>query len=122
MLKQKARQLAAEQGRDFNPSDGWFSWWKAQCNVVQHKDHGEKQDLDVMAATELRADILPTILEQYQPHDVFRADQTGVSYLGFPDRGHAMLKEGFAGGKKSYGPHHIALLCKRMGLRSGLFW
>ncbi|XP_006004800.1 tigger transposable element-derived protein 4-like [Latimeria chalumnae] len=109
MLKQKVTQLAAEQGKEFNPSDGWLSCWKARHNVVQHKEHGEKQDADLPAAAEWKAETLPSILDEFQPCDIFNVDKTGLFYWSFLDRGLGMLREEFAGGKKAM--DRITLLC-----------
>ncbi|XP_006007310.2 tigger transposable element-derived protein 4-like [Latimeria chalumnae] len=109
MLKQKATQLAAEQGKEFNPSDGWLSCWKARHNIVQRKEYDEKQDADLPAAAEWKAETLPSILDEFEPCDIFNADETGLFYWGFPDRGLGMLREELAGGKKAM--DCITLLC-----------
>ncbi|XP_064410227.1 tigger transposable element-derived protein 4-like [Latimeria chalumnae] len=109
MLKQKATHLAAEQGKEFNPSDGWLSRWKARHNIVQRKEYGEKQDADLPAAAEWKAETLPSILDEFKPRDIFNADETGLFYRGFSDRGLDMLREQFAGGKKAM--DRITLLC-----------
>lgn len=53
LIRQKKKsnpiQLAAEQGKVFNASEGWFSRWKVRHNVVQPRDHGEKQVTDTSA-------------------------------------------------------------------------
>ncbi|XP_005995615.1 tigger transposable element-derived protein 6-like [Latimeria chalumnae] len=109
LLKQKATQLAAEKGKEFNLSDSWLSHWNARHNVAQHKEYVEKQDADLPAAAEWRTDTLPSILVEYQPRDVSNTDETSLFYRGFPDRGLNVLMEHFTGSKKAM--DCITLLC-----------
>ena len=100
-LKQKACDLARTQGTDFIPSDGWLSRWKARHNIVFKKEHGEKQDAELTSASDWKQDILPDILRSFKEEDVFNADETGLFFSGYPDRGHCAKGSDLAGGKKA---------------------
>ncbi|RXM30299.1 Tigger transposable element-derived protein 3 [Acipenser ruthenus] len=86
MLKQKAADLAAAEGTDFMPSDGWLSRWKARHNVVFKKEEGERQDSDWSAALDWKRKILPQILDSYSPNDIFNADESGLFFRDFPEK------------------------------------
>ena len=84
-MKQKASQLATAQGKEFNPSDGWLSRWKARNNVKEHREHGEKQDADLPAAAEWKTSILPGILQTFESINIFNADETALYFRGYPN-------------------------------------
>lgn len=113
MLKQKAADLAAAEGTDFMPSDGWLSRWKARHNVVFKKEEGERQDSDWSAALDWKRKILPQILDSYSPNDIFNADESGLFFRDFPEKGHCLKGEELAGSKKAK-DRITALLCANM--------
>ena len=98
VLKQKASDLARAQGSDFFPSDGWLSRWKVRHNVVFRKEHGEKQSADLQSATDWKRDVLPQILGTFSEDDIYNADETGLYFRGYPDRGHCIKGTELAGG------------------------
>ena len=110
LLKQKACDHAHTQGTDFTPSDGWLSRWKVRHNIVFKKEHGEKQDADLASASDWKRDILPGILRSFKEEDIFNADETGLYFRCYPDRGHCAKGSGLAGGKKAK-ERITALLC-----------
>ncbi|CAF4531854.1 unnamed protein product, partial [Rotaria magnacalcarata] len=56
---------------------------------------------------------LPLIIDQYDPHDVYNADETGLFFKALPDRSLVMAKEKCKGGKKSK-ERFTVLLCTNM--------
>ena len=69
--------------------------WKSRHNIIFKKEHGEKQATDLQAALDWKADILPAV------DNIFNADETGLCYLGYPDRGHCLRGDELSSGKKA---------------------
>jgi hypothetical protein len=51
-------------------------------NIVYKRLHEEKKDSDFTAADHWVTNVLPNLLETYQPQDIYNADETG---LALPD-------------------------------------
>ena len=107
-LKQKAIALACAQGSEFTLSDGWLSRWKARNNMGFKKEQGEKQDADLSLASDRKRGILPDILRSFSKEDIFNADETGIYFRSYPDKGHCARGSDLAGGKKA---NNCSLLC-----------
>ncbi|XP_070550158.1 tigger transposable element-derived protein 4-like [Ptychodera flava] len=113
LLKQKATELAAAEGSEFTPSDGWLSRWKSRHNIAYKKEQGEKQNADFPAAQHWRQHIIPAILQAYNKDDIFNADETGLYYRGLPDKGHCLKGDELVGGKKAM-ERITTLVCANM--------
>jgi len=70
-------------------------------NIVFKKEHGEKQAADLQAALDWKADVLPEILQSFKKEDIFNADETGLNYRGYADRGRCLKEDELSGGKKA---------------------
>nr|XP_032825132.1 tigger transposable element-derived protein 6-like [Petromyzon marinus] len=109
VMKEKARQLAAELGREFEPSDGWFNRFKARHSIALRRDRAETPQLRqrrpqhavLESAEQRRASVLRELLHQFPPDDVFAADETALFPRGFVDRGLATMAEAPHGRKKA---------------------
>ena len=106
ILIEKAKQLAAADGEiliflDFTPTTSWIQRWRGRHVVVWKKEEGEKQDADIQSADEWIQIVLPHLLQQFWPHDIFNADETGLYFRGFPERGYGLKNENLCGGKKA---------------------
>ncbi|XP_061427388.1 tigger transposable element-derived protein 6-like [Lethenteron reissneri] len=105
LMKEKARQLAAELGREFEPSDGWFNRFKARHSIALRRDRAETPRLGQRAVPESaerrRASVLPELLRQFPPDDVFTADEAALFPRGFVDRGLATTAEAPCGRKRA---------------------
>ena len=102
-LKQKATEIAAADGKEFAPSDGWLSRWKNRYNIVYRRKQDKKES----------ADILPDLLESFAANDIFSADETGLYYQGIPDKEHCQGGDAPEGGKMAEA-RITALLCANM--------
>ena len=101
VLKTKAKELAAARGSDFEPTEGWLCRWKIRHNLIYKREFGEKQHADVAAANEWKKAGMQEILEEYAPEDIFNADEFGLYFRGFPDKGYILKGSELPGGKKA---------------------
>ncbi|GFR87888.1 tigger transposable element-derived protein 4 [Elysia marginata] len=113
LLKKKATELAASKGESFNPSNGWLYRWKQKYGVAFKKEHGEKQAANFAAAQAWRDGELLKILDAFEPRNIFNADETGLYFRGFPDRGYCSKSTELTGGKKAM-ERITLLLCANM--------
>ena len=73
---------------NFNPIDGWLTRWKERNNIVYRKLHGEKQDTDFDAADNWMTIILPQLLKDYDPSQIFDTNETRLFYWALPEYTH----------------------------------
>jgi len=86
LLMEKADQLAHGLGiTDFKATNGWLERWKTRNAIQFKKQHGEKQDEDDFGAERWAIEVLPGILKDYSPKDIFNADETGLYWRAIPD-------------------------------------
>ena len=101
VLQTKAEELATEFGYDdFKCSTGWLSRFKVRHDIVFRKLCDESAVVDEEIASSWREQ-LESILTDYEPKDVFNADETGLVFKLLPDRTFAFKGEDCKGGKKS---------------------
>ena len=83
LLKSKANALAEELGiNDWEASDGWLHRFKHWHGMVFKNVCGKS-----MTVTEKwYQETLPLLLDQYEPSDIFNADETGLFYQCLPDK------------------------------------
>ncbi|CAG2196328.1 unnamed protein product [Mytilus edulis] len=68
--------------------------------IIHTKLHGEKKDSDVKATKNYLEHILSNLLEQFNPNDVYNADETGLYYRALPENTLTRKDDNVAGGKK----------------------
>ncbi|KAK3762435.1 hypothetical protein RRG08_009825 [Elysia crispata] len=100
LLKEKATQLASQMGLEFHPTEGWMNRFKHRNGLSFKREHGEKQSTDFRAVEHYQAEKLPALFSQYSPEDIYIADETGLFFNGFPDRGYSYKPVELSGGKK----------------------
>ena len=72
MLKAKAEEFARRLGStDFVATDGWLSHWKARHDIKFKRAHGEKTSVDNAGAENWVASVLPGLLSEYNPADIY---------------------------------------------------
>lgn len=96
---------------DFNASNRWLSQFKTRENIAFKKLHGEKKDAYTDAAQQWISNVLPEITRQYNPKDIYNADETGIYYRAIPNSTHVMKNESVSGSKKC---KRKALVCANM--------
>ena len=86
LLMEKAEQLSLGLGlADFKATTGWQERWKTRNTVHFKKLHGEKQDADDFGTERWVTEVLPKILADYSPRNIFNADKTGLYWRAIPD-------------------------------------
>lgn len=98
ILQQKAQEIANELGlSDWVCSDAWISRWKTRHAISLKQVSGEGNSVDMTVVTDFQTNVLPKILQNYAPKDVFNADETALFWRAQPTKT-LELK-----GKKCYG-------------------
>ena len=69
---EKAEDLAKKLGHtNFVATEVWLSRWKARHQIRYKQAHGEKGSTDIKSAEEWTSTILPGLLEEYRPNEVY---------------------------------------------------
>lgn len=101
MLKEKAISFAEKLGiKSFNASEGWLTNFKRRQNIVFKKICGESASVDPNVCSAWK-DELAAILADYDPHNVFNTDETGLFFKCLPDSTFTFKDEKCHGGKHS---------------------
>lgn len=102
VLQEKAQELAQKLNKpDFRATNGWFCRWKSCTGVVYKRIHGEKKDADMSAADRWITDVLPSLLNDYKPEDIYNCDGSGIYYRAMPGGTLAHKIEAISGSKKA---------------------
>jgi hypothetical protein len=100
-LTEKAKIIATQLNTDnFSASNGWASIFKDRHGLVFKKLAGESAEVSV-ESTDTRLESLPSLLEGYEPCNIYNADKTGLFFNVFPDRNLAYKGESCHGRKHS---------------------
>jgi len=89
-LQNQARKFTTSLGipeTEFAASVGWLQRFKKRHGIVQKKVCGKAKSVD-QATNEYASwqRQLHTILNEYEPSEVFNADETALFYRAMPDR------------------------------------
>ncbi|XP_064463595.1 tigger transposable element-derived protein 4-like [Ornithodoros turicata] len=80
IIKEKAQDIALQlRCTDFSASDGWLSRFKNRHELVYRSVVGKSKDVPREVCEDWQRGRLRELLEQYQPQDVYNADETGSS-------------------------------------------
>ena len=110
----KAVAIAEEIGfPDFQPNPSWLQRFKKRNGIVFNKVSGEAGSVSEKTVEDWKSKTLPHILKDYQPSDIFNADETGLFYRCLPNKTHVFKGETCTGGKQSK-ERVTLLLCANM--------
>ena len=85
IMLEKAKELAADFGHvDFKPSHGWLERLKARNNIRFKATANRTVASSREKSDEWLKDILPKLIEGYDPNDIFNADETALLYKAVP--------------------------------------
>lgn len=101
ILLEKAAELAKTMGIVFNSSPSWIERFKARNGIHFRTICGESASAPVDGANKWISTDLQRILAEYEPKDIFNADETGLFYQCLPNKSLVEKGETCAGGKLS---------------------
>ena len=84
MLLEKALSLAIQLNSDYQFNPSWLERLTKRENISFQKIHGEKRAVDTEGAESWTSQFLPSIVEGYEPHNIFNADESGLFYKTTP--------------------------------------
>ena len=114
VLEEKATHFASVLDKpDLKVTNGWLCRWKTRHGIKFKKCHGEKMDADLDAADQWRSNVLPELLQQYAPRDVYKADETGIYFRAEHDGTLSFSTDRLSGRKKAK-ERVTALVCANM--------
>ena len=103
---------------DFKASNGWFEKFKERHRLSFKKLCGKSAEVDAATVYGLRKEQLKTLLEKYEPDNVFNADETALYYKLMPDKSLVLKgKENVHGGTCSKQLLTVLLAANKTGTR-----
>lgn len=84
MLMEQAQKMAITMDVDFTPSNGWLSRFKSRENITFTRICGEKASADFGDAQEWIESSIPDLIIEYDPKDVYNADESALYYRALP--------------------------------------
>ena len=116
ILQERARQIRQQLGGpnadDFKASNGWLEKFRIRHGIHHRIISGESATVDVTTVDEWKKR-LPSIIDNYDPNDIYNADETGLFFKALPNRSLVTSKDSCKGGKRSKERFTI-LLCTNM--------
>ena len=101
MLQEIALKFARDLGQtSFTASKGWLDCLKKRHSIVYGKLSGESGDVDATVVTNWK-DMLGTLVDGYDPKDIFNQDETALFYKTTQDKSFYTKGEKPGGAKKS---------------------
>ena len=97
----KARAFAQELGEDDNIDESWVYRFRLRHGIVWRGLQGEARSVDDSVADEFKTTILPRLLEDYDPDDIYNADETGLNYLATTNKTMTFKTDDCRGTKQS---------------------
>ena len=115
MLQEKALQFAKDLGNaEFKALNGSLESFHKCNNIAFYIKKGEKADVDI-AVVEDSKEKLPTLLEGYNPFDIFNMDETGLFFYTTQDKTLHQKSRECSGGKTAKIRLTISLFTNMVG-------
>lgn len=93
LIKEQASKFAQLLNiPNFEPSNGWISRWKGRNSIKYKTIQGEKAAANNTSASFWVKTILPGLIQDYAPNEVYNADETGLFFKALPS-GSLVFKE-----------------------------
>ena len=87
MLQEKVLLFAKGLGNtEFRASNGWFESFRKRNNIAFYVKSGEKADVDIAVVEDWKKKKLPTLLEGYNPCDIFNMNEIGFFFRTTEDK------------------------------------
>lgn len=115
LIQQQAKLYSIPLGHDdFIASNGWFQSWQARHCVKSAVLSGEAADVNPNTVSDWLKR-LPSIIEGYEPKNIFNADETGLFYRTVPTRSMVAKGDRCKGGKVAKERITVLLCCSATG-------
>ncbi|XP_044586102.1 tigger transposable element-derived protein 6-like [Cotesia glomerata] len=102
LLQEKAEIYSTSLGfSDFRASNGWLEKFKRRHDLVFKKVCGESASVNVATCNKWTNDRLKDLLRDFEPENVFNADETALFYKCLPDKTLTFRDDKCHGGKHS---------------------
>ena len=100
-----AKQRPTAAGEDEQIGNGigcrGLDRWKTRHGISSKRVCGEEREVSPADTESWRSSVLPPLLEQFKPEDIYNLDETGLFFRLKPDRTLEFTGERCSGGKKS---------------------
>jgi hypothetical protein len=100
LVATKANDFAKQLGMEFECNDGWLHRFKTRHDITLRLVSGEGQSVS-LTSVENWKERLPTLLEGYEPRNVYNADETALFWQLIPNKTLAEKGDVCRGGKLS---------------------
>lgn len=97
----EANKIAAGLGKTFIASNGWIDRFKKRHSIVFKVMHGDSADTDLNVVKTWKNSKLKTVIEDFDPDDVYNADETGLFFQCLPNKTFCFSNENCSSGKAS---------------------
>ncbi|XP_064488392.1 tigger transposable element-derived protein 4-like [Ornithodoros turicata] len=101
VLRAKGEEIATRLDIEFSCSDGWMDRFRKRHGLVFRSVVGEAAAVDETVCQDWRSSRLRQLLEEYDPADVYNADETALYYQLLPDKTLTFVGDTCTGGKHS---------------------
>lgn len=102
ILIAKAQKFADAFGhKEFICSNGWLDRFKHRNGIALKCVVGESGSVTEEMTSEWQKTLLPNVLKQYAPQDIYNMDETGLFFRMIPDKTMAFKDDACHGWKKS---------------------
>ncbi|XP_050065566.1 tigger transposable element-derived protein 4-like [Aphis gossypii] len=99
---EKANEIAKRLNiADFGGSNGWLDRFRKRHGIVYRKICGEADAVDDNSIKSWKETILPNLLKDYSPEDIYNADEFGLFFKLMSNKSLVMKDETCHGGKLS---------------------
>ena len=86
IILEKANSFAQKLGYSTFKCTGWLERFKLRYNITFKKICGESAIITSEMTSECTSTILPSLLSQFAPDDLYNADEIGLFYKCLPDK------------------------------------
>lgn len=115
ILREKALEIADKLGIDgFTASNGWIDRFKNRHGITYRTVNGEAASVDI-ATVDTWKNHVASLIEGYEPRDVFNADEAGLFFRVQPAKTLSLKGEACHGGKCSKERLTVLLCCNSDG-------